>query len=176
MNKRIFLFVIFFACTNLYAQQAGDWKQYLKDSVYASDNTDYIYLYYTKGGVLQKYLFCSIKKGKQTLSMNYRDSLIIDKEIITPDLFSYVKNHLGELKKLVPLIFIIKKPADHQREFHDSTILFNQLGIRIEGIHCNHFPYFTNEQISTKKYRKYVQGMLVVNRLYKIMLEAENAK
>ena len=175
-RKSFLLFVCFFVSINCFSQRTEEWKQYLKDSVYKSDKPEYIYLYLTKAGKLQKHLNYSLKKGQNILSINYGDSLVVYKFINNYNLFDIVKENLKEIKKVKDYLNTENSVVNFRKNFANSNIIFNQLGIKYADLHYNHFPKFSVDEIEKKQNKKRKDGMIIINKLYAILEIAEQNK
>ena len=184
MSKEIIIiikkFILFlWICTvsiDCFSQRKEEWKQYLKDSVYKSDKPEYIYLYLTKAGKLQKHLNYSLKKGQNILSINYGDSLVVYKSIKNHNLFEIVKENLKEIKKVKDYLKTENGAVNFRKNFTDSNNIFNQLGIKYADLHYNHFPKFSIDEIEKKQNKKRKEGMIIINKLYAILEIAEQNK
>ncbi len=174
--KKLFLLLVVFCFSKIcFSQQTEEWKQYLQDSVYNSDNKNYIYLYYTKGGKLQKHLYYCTKKSQNVLSTNYGDSEIVNKIVHNPNLFKIVNNNLKKIRKVKNFLSETEF-VDFRKKFNDSTVIFTQLGIKYHDLHYNHFPKFSSEQIEKQKNNKRKEGMIIINQLYEILETLERNK
>ncbi len=174
--KKIFLF-LFIVLSNLIGfSQITEWKQFLKDSVYNSDNPEFIYLFVTKGGKVQKILHYCTKNGQKVMSINYGDSLIVDKIFHSPDLFEIVENNLGKIKKVCGYQTTQKKIIEHKKNFSDSSIVYSQLGIKYKKFQYTHFQKLTTLQIENEKNIKRKEGMKIINLLYELLEMAERNK
>ena len=161
------------ATKNSFCQNNDQWKKYLQDSVYAADNTNYVYLYSSKGGILEKSLRISIKKSKQILSANYGDTLIQEKEILQPDIFALIKSNLKEIKKVSNYLNDGGiRMREFNKSFSDKNLTVSQLGIKVRDLHYNHFPEFTLEEIENKRNRKFAEGMKIINQIRLILSKA----
>lgn len=156
------------------SQTSDDWQQYLTDSIYKSDDDNYVYLYNTKGGINQKSLRYSLKQGQYVISTIYGDTLVSTKTVIKPNLFQLVYEHYDNLIKLPVYVHNkIFKDYHFKESFYDTTINFSQLGIKYYGLHFNHFKKFSESQIA-KAGKNIADGMRVVNQLYKVLEEFES--
>jgi hypothetical protein len=172
--KKLFLLLIIFSFNQVcFSQRTEEWKQYLKDSVYNSDNEEYIYLYFTKGGKLLKHLYYCTKKGQNVLSINYGDSIIVDRVIYNPNLFEIVKNNLKKLKKVENFFNYNREAFKFRYNFNDTGIVCFQVGVKYKNLHFNHFPKFSIEQIGNQKNEKRREGMKIINQLYEFLEMAE---
>ncbi len=176
MKKLLLLLIIFCFNKACFSQSDDIWNQYLKDSVYNSENKEFIYLYSTKGRKIQKLLYYSTKMGQNILSINYGDSLIIDKIFHSPDLFEMVENNLGKIKKVCGYQTTQKKIIEHKKNFSDSSIVYSQLGIKYKKFQYNHFQKLTTLQIENEKNIKRKEGMKIINLLYELLEMAERNK
>ena len=69
---KILSLIIFLLLTNnCTAQETSNWQKFLKDSVYKSDDNNYVYLYKSLGGKNQKTLNYSFKNKQYVLSTIY---------------------------------------------------------------------------------------------------------
>jgi hypothetical protein len=175
--KKFFLFVVVFCFgNNAYCQKTEEWKKYLQDSVYNSDNPKYVYLYVSKTGILVKDIHYNTKNGLNVLSINYGDSVITNKVLFSPNLFEIVERNLKAIKKIKDFLNTEKKGKEFRKNFDDSIKFLNQLGIRYDDLHYNHFPRFRLDEIENTKNKKRKQGMIIINQLYAILEEAEKSK
>lgn len=174
MKAVVFLFFLCITSFNCKAQEKDIWKQFLEDSIYKSDDNNYIYLYKTKAGVKQKLLRFSLKGGHYVISTIYGDTLADTKTIISPNLFQIVYEHYDNLKVLPHYLSEKNFFKKHVKDFKNDSINYTQLGIRYYQLHFNHFPKFTEKQILNAK-RNIADAMTVVNDLYKV-LEAFESK
>lgn len=167
----IFLFIAF--AFKSYSQANENWKAYLKHSVYKADNKNYVYLFKSQGGKHLKNLYYSTKKGKNVLAIIYADTLVKFKELDSPNLFQLVKDNYENLKDLAQYIQRNDLIKNSILGFRDGTKITNQVGIRYSNLHFNHFPKFTDEQISIIKEKGIEEAMQTINRLYAILEELE---
>jgi hypothetical protein len=175
--RRLFLLLIVFCLSkSSFSQRTEEWKQFLKDSVYNSDNSEYIYLHFTKGGKFLKTLYYCTKKGQNILSINYGDSEVVNKIIHNPNLFEIVINNLKKIKKAKDFQTTARKIKEHRENFNDSSIVYTQLGIKYDDLHYNHFQKFTFEQIENQKNIKRKDGMKIINQLHELLETAERNK
>ncbi|MBP6430997.1 MAG: hypothetical protein KA319_04455 [Ferruginibacter sp.] len=169
--KIILLFIAF--AFKSYSQPNEEWKQYLKDSVYNSDNGYYVSLGITKGGNLYKVLNYSLKKKRYILSTVYGDSAVHFKEVFKPNLFQVVYENFDGLKLIPEYERRKKNRINFHKDYNDTSKLFYQLGIKYYDLHYNHFQTFTENQISKVKKVKLKNAMLAINQLYAIFEELE---
>lgn len=168
----LFLLVFCF-CKVCFGQRSEEFQKFLTDSIYKSDNADYVYLYFTKGRAMLKVLQYSTKKGVNTLTFNYGDSVFVDRAIYNPNLFEIIDKNLISLKKYQESIMYGNGEKDFVKKFNDTNKVFVQLGIRYENLFYNHFLRSTLEEIEKTRNKKRKKGMQIINQLYAILEEAE---
>ncbi|MFN0081344.1 MAG: hypothetical protein ACKVOM_02410 [Ferruginibacter sp.] len=172
--KRVFFCLAFYIRSyNCIAQEIDEWHQYLQDSIYKSDDNNYIYLYKTKGGIRQKLIRYSLKGCRYVIATVYGDTLAETKAVVSPNLFQIVYDNYYTLSELPNYLHNKKDIAIHRKEFMDKTVNFSQLGIRYSNLHYNHFPKFSQDQIS-KARKNIADAMKAVNELYKLLEAFEN--
>ena len=134
-----------------------------------ADDNQYVSLYYTSGGKLQKHFYCFKYKGYQIINVNIGDSLHGAVVIEKPEIFKYLqanKKFIIAVKNHSPKLYSKKVFKD---DFKNPDINFFQVGIRINGLHFNHFQRTTPEFIATLKRDKLKQGCAVINNVIDII-------
>jgi hypothetical protein len=170
--KKVFLFLLVFSfCEVSFGQRSEEFQKYLNDSIYNSDNPNYIIWGNAISGKWQKTLYYSIKKGIPTLTINNADTVFADRALYKPNLFEIVKNNKTNIKSAIK--YQIRKMLGTRNKFTDSGFVYIQLSIKYEDLHFNHLQKFTEEEINKKKNKKFKEGMLIINKLYAILEEAE---
>ena len=171
---KILSLIIFLLLTNnCTAQETSNWQKFLKDSVYKSDDNNYVYLYKSLGGKNQKTLNYSFKNKQYVLSTIYGDTAVDSKIILSPSLFQIVYDNYTDLIKLKNNFFDNKQfSKNFKNVFYNKSEIFTQLGIKYGQLYFNHFPRFTDEQIGNAK-DKYKNAMGIINKLYAIFDKLE---
>jgi hypothetical protein len=175
MKKFFLFFVVACLYNSVYSQRTVEFQKYLNDSIFKSDNANYISIHYGKGNDWSNSLTYSIKKENKILTINYGDSVFLERAIIKPYLFDIVKKN----KSKIWMAFnsdITKQRIKECIANTDTTIIFPQMGIRFNEFLIGHVPKFSLEEIEKTKNKKRKQGMLIINQLYAILEEAEKSK
>ena len=98
--RLLLFFILIFQSFNCVAQELTPWKQFLKDSIYNSDDKNYVYLYKSLNRNSQKISHYSLKNKKYVLALIDGDSAVQEKVFISPNLFQIVYDNYSELFKL----------------------------------------------------------------------------
>ncbi|MEQ1554083.1 MAG: hypothetical protein ABL929_07890 [Ferruginibacter sp.] len=173
---RILFIFLFILClkNQSFSQNNEEWSNYLKDSVFNAEDEKYICLFagsHNKKIKFEKYFF---KEGKYIFAKVIGDSIITEKIVVNPNLFQIVYDNYNILNRLST--FVINKninKRNYHSAKHGTSIIITRLGIRYDYLHFNHFPKFTEEQISKTKRKKIRKAMLVINKLYAYFEELE---
>ena len=168
MKLVVFFIIFLLGALHCKSQQIDEWQQYLEDSLYKADDNNYVYLYKTKAGVKQKLIRYSLKGGRYVIATVYGDTLANTKQVISPNLFQIVYDNYYSLNELPKYLHNKKYFETIHKQFHNPNVNFSQLGIRYSKLHFNHFPKFSEEQISKAK-KNIADAMKVVNELYKVL-------
>lgn len=160
--------------TRLFSQEKPQKKVALSDSLYKSDDGNYVSVYYSKGKVLQKSIFYVLKNGRYQSVLNYGDSTFKILNDTKFNLFKIIYDNYDSLIELKNKGFTNpKKGKQFLRDYGDDTINFSQLGIKYHDLHFNHFPKFYQEDIAKARNSKIANGMEAINRLYALFEEIE---
>lgn len=167
--KRHYLFLVLFfliGCIKANAQQkALAWKDYIKELQDSADKDHYVYLYYTRGGKMQKVVHCLPYKKEQLMAINIGDTLFNEALIIQPDLFAYLQENRTYLNAAKVHFSKEKNRKRFRKDFSDTNLNFLQLGMKINGLHYNHFQRTTPELIAELKNKKTVKGYEAINHI-----------
>ena len=137
-----------------------------------ADDNQYVSLYYTSGGKLQKHFFCFKYKGYHIINVNIGDSLQGAVVIEKPEIFKYLQANKKFLIAVKNHSLKLYSKEAFKEDFQNPEINFFQLGIRINGLHFNHFQRTTPEFIDTLKRDKLKQGYMVINNLIDIIAKS----
>ena len=102
--------------------------------------------------------------------------MVVYKSINNYNLFDIIKENLKEIKKVKDYLNTENGAVNFRKNFDDSNIIFNQLGIKYADLHYNHFPKFSVDEIEKKQNKKRKDGMIIINKLYAILEIAEQNK
>lgn len=158
-----YLFLIIIVCyveSGLAQSGKRDIVKEYREANSLEGNYPYIYSYTTKGGIMkQHYLY--YKKNKLYVLAFFEAGVdsVIEKFFQSDFLFKTVKQNLKPLIKLKNAKLNIEK---FRKEFGDSSRYFNQIGIRVNRLHFNHFQQTDEMNLSSIKDDKEKEGLMVI--------------
>jgi len=157
MKKWALIFFLTLTAHFSYSQEMNqDWSEY-ETKVINPNNQNYIYLGYTDGGKKIRLLYYFQKAGKNVLAVNIGEKLVKELPIDSIDLFKLAITNKAELKKVRDNLI------NNVPDFLAKGIVLKQLGIRLKGLHCNHFLYTEPKLINEMPEGKLKKGLLLVN-------------
>lgn len=160
--KYILLSIFLTACLCSYSQtsERNLLKEYLGLRSLQGDYP-YVYSYTTKGKKLEEsyyyyknddyYILAFFQKGVDSVK---------EKRYSKDVLFETIEKNIKSLNKLKTAR---RNDSEFRRSFADSTVYFNQIGVRYKSLHYNHYQQADKKRLATIKNEKLLTGYETLN-------------
>lgn len=159
-----YLFLLILVCYSIsnYAQseERDIVKEYIR-TLSLNDNYPYVYSYTTKGGKMKEYYFYYKKKNLYVLAFFESGVDSVKEKFFQSDMLFDSINH--NQKPLIKLKETKRNVEKFRKDFADSTNYFTQIGIRISGLHYNHFQQTDEKNLGSIKDEKKLKGCILIN-------------
>ena len=176
MIKTYLLVIIAALCNRAQAQNATLWRQYLKDSIFGSQNQNQVSLIRSSHNKSVNTFTYFFKNNNYFLASIYANTAVTVSTMLQPKMFQIVYDNYTILLRLAKYMQTNNKMAQLvHNTITDTTNATERIAIKYGSLFYNHYPHFTESNINTSP-KKIASAMVVINQLWGIFTQMEKAK